>query len=45
MSRNTITEPHMNKFVRHAGLVLFTVFGVPLLIATPFLLSGFIGKP
>ena len=30
----------MNKLVRHAALVLFTVFGVPLLIATPFLLSG-----
>ena len=35
----------MSKFAKHAALVLFTIFGVPLLIATPFLLSGFIGKP
>ncbi len=35
----------MNKLAKHAGLVLFTIFGVPIIIATPFLLSGFIGKP
>ncbi len=27
----------------HAFLVLFTIFGIPIIIATPFLLSGFIG--
>jgi len=26
-------------------MVLFTIFSVPLLIATPFLLFGFIGRP
>ena len=31
----------MNKFAKHAGLVLFTIFGIPLIIATPFLLYGF----
>lgn len=35
----------MNKYAKHAGLVLFTIFGVPLIIATPFLLSGFLGRP
>jgi hypothetical protein len=35
----------MNKLAKHAALVLFTVFGVPLIIATPFLLYGFLGKP
>lgn len=35
----------MSKLAKHAALVLFTIFGVPLLIAAPFLLSGFIGKP
>ena len=38
-------EPHMTRFAKHAALVLFTIFGVPLLIATPFLLSGFLGRP
>lgn len=28
----------------HAFLVLFTIFGIPIIIATPFLLYGFIGK-
>jgi hypothetical protein len=28
-----------------AFMVLFTIFGIPMLIATPFLLSGFIGRP
>lgn len=35
----------MNKLTKHAGLVLFTIFAVPLLIATPFLLFGFLGRP
>ena len=34
----------MNKFAKHAALVLFTIFGVPLLIAAPFLLYGFLGQ-
>jgi hypothetical protein len=29
----------------HAFLVLFTLFGIPIIIALPFLLSGFIGRP
>jgi hypothetical protein len=28
----------------HAFLVLFTIFGIPILIALPFLLAGFIGR-
>jgi len=28
----------------HVFLVLFTIFGIPILIALPFLLSGFIGR-
>ncbi len=28
----------------HALMVLFTIFGIPILIALPFLLSGFIGQ-
>jgi hypothetical protein len=28
----------------HAFLVLFTIFGIPIIIATPFLLAGFIGR-
>jgi hypothetical protein len=35
----------MNKVAKHTALVLFTIFGVPLIIAAPFLLSGFLGKP
>ena len=35
----------MRKFAKHMGLVLFTIFGVPLIIATPFLQTGFLGKP
>jgi hypothetical protein len=35
----------MNRVAKHALLVLFTIFAVPLIIATPFLLSGFLGKP
>ena len=29
----------------HAFLVLFTIFGIPIIIATPFLLAGFLGRP
>ena len=35
----------MNKFAKHAAFILFTIFGIPIIIATPFLLSGFLGKP
>ena len=35
----------MNKFAKHMAFVLFTVFGIPIIIATPFLLAGFLGKP
>ena len=28
----------------HLGLVLFTIFAIPIIIATPFLLAGFIGR-
>jgi hypothetical protein len=35
----------MSKVVKHAGLVLFTIFSVPIIIATPFLLYGFLGRP
>ena len=28
----------------HAFLVLFTIFAIPIVIALPFLLSGFIGR-
>lgn len=33
------------KPLRTAAFVLFTILGIPALIALPFLLSGFIGKP
>ena len=35
----------MSKFAKHAGLILLTIFAVPLIIATPFMLFGFLGKP
>jgi hypothetical protein len=35
----------MDKLLKHAGMVLFTIFGIPLIIVTPFLLFGFIGRP
>ncbi len=35
----------MRKFAKHAGMVLFTIFGIPIIIVTPFLLYGFLGKP
>jgi hypothetical protein len=28
----------------HAFMVLFTIFAIPIVIALPFLLSGFIGR-
>lgn len=31
-------------FAFHAFLVLFTIFGIPIIIALPFLLNGFIGR-
>jgi hypothetical protein len=37
------TKKHGPAF--HAFLVLFTIFGIPIIIATPFLLYGFIGRP
>ena len=33
------------KSLRDAAFVLFTVLGIPALIALPFLLSGFLGRP
>jgi hypothetical protein len=33
------------KSVRDLAFVLFTVLGIPALIALPFLLAGFIGRP
>jgi hypothetical protein len=39
----TADKKHSPAF--HALLVLFTIFGIPILIATPFLLAGFIGRP
>jgi hypothetical protein len=35
----------MARVLKHAAMVLFTIFAIPLIIATPFLLSGFLGKP
>jgi hypothetical protein len=29
----------------HVFIVLFTIFGIPIIIVTPFLLHGFIGRP
>jgi hypothetical protein len=34
-----------NKFAKDMAFVLFTTIGIPLIIATPFLLFGFIGRP
>jgi hypothetical protein len=33
-----------SKLPFHATLVLFTIFAIPIIIALPFLLSGFIGR-
>jgi hypothetical protein len=35
----------MQRFLKHTAMVLFTIFGIPLIIITPFLLFGFIGRP
>ena len=35
----------MKRVAKQAFLVLFTIFGVPLIIVTPFVLYGFLGKP
>ena len=35
----------MNKLTKHTAFILFTIFGIPIIIATPFLLYGFLGKP
>ncbi len=35
----------MGKVLKHTAMVLFTIFGIPLIIVTPFLLYGFLGKP
>ena len=37
-------EPQKKSVAFHTFLVLLTVFGIPILIALPFLLSGFIGQ-
>ena len=46
------SEPHMTPTTAkkhgpafHLFLVLFTIFGIPIIIATPFLLAGFLGRP
>lgn len=41
----TAPELFMNKTLKHTALVLFTIFGIPLIIVTPFVLSGFLGRP
>ena len=42
--RHPTEAPTMPKFLCHMAFVLFTVLGIPVLIALPFLLSGFIGR-
>ena len=34
----------MPKFLLQMAFVVFTILGIPALIALPFLLSGFIGR-
>ena len=34
----------MQKRIRDGAFLLFMVFGIPVLIALPFLLAGFIGR-
>jgi hypothetical protein len=36
-------QPPKKSIMFQAFMVLFTIFGIPLIIALPFLLSGFIG--
>jgi len=40
-----MTDPKKRGPAFHAFLVLFTIFAIPIVIATPFLLAGFIGRP
>lgn len=35
----------MCKLLKHSAMVFFTIFGIPIIIALPFLLYGFIGRP
>lgn len=35
----------MKQFVRDTAYWMFTILGIPILIALPFLLSGFLGRP
>jgi hypothetical protein len=35
----------VNKLAKDAAFIFFTVLGIPIIIATPFLLYGFIGRP
>jgi len=37
-----VTKKHSVAF--HAFMVLFTIFGIPIIIILPFLFSGFIGR-
>ena len=39
-----MTPPAKKSAAFHAFLVLFTIFGIPIIIVLPFLLSGFIGR-
>ncbi len=43
MTPRPVEKKHSPAF--HAFLVLFTIFGIPIIIAMPFLLFGFIGRP
>ena len=40
---NATTKKHSPAF--HLFLVMFTIFAIPIIIATPFYLSGFLGRP
>lgn len=35
----------MSQFLKQSAMVLFTIFGIPLIIALPFWLAGFLGRP
>jgi hypothetical protein len=35
----------MKHFLRDTAYWMFTIIGIPILIALPFLLAGFLGKP
>ncbi len=34
-----------NRVAKDAAFIAFMIFGIPLIIATPFLLYGFLGRP